>query len=82
MAMMKNEYSFSPQERLYFERALQAFNSSVAAGIQMLCTQQELAGQWRLKLDGSGIERCDPPTLNPPPAADPAPLSPPNGLAS
>jgi hypothetical protein len=74
----RTEYPFTARERLYFERLIQSFNAQVAAGIQMLCTQQELVGQWRMKIDGSGIERAD--LALPLPAAVPEEVKA-NGLA-
>jgi hypothetical protein len=62
---MQTEYSFSDRERLYFERLQQQFNQSVISGIQMIVTQQSFEGQWRIKQDGSGIERADVPKAQP-----------------
>ena len=56
---MTIDYSFTPQERLYFERLQTGFQTSVNAGVQMLITQQGFEGQWRVKQDGSGLERVD-----------------------
>ena len=65
---MNTTYKFTDKEKLYFDRLMQSFNTQVASGIQMLCTQQELVGQWRLKADGTGIERADLPPMMMPPA--------------
>jgi hypothetical protein len=53
------EYKFSDRERLYFDRLQQQFNTSMSSGIQMILMQQAFEGQWRIKSDGSGIERID-----------------------
>lgn len=55
----KTNYPFTSPERSYFERLQLNFNASVNAGINMLCTQQGLEGQWRIKQDLSGLERAD-----------------------
>ena len=68
--MENTDYLFTLQERLYFERLQMSFNTSVSAGVNMLCTQNGLDGQWRIKPDVSGLERVDAPAaaLQGPPA--------------
>jgi predicted secreted protein len=66
MSFMQTDYNFTDRERLFFDRLQQQFNTSVVNGIQMIVTQQDLQGQWRMKADGSGIERADIPQLLPP----------------
>jgi hypothetical protein len=64
---MQTSYQFSDRERLYFDRLQQQFNIGLMSGIQMIVTQQGLGGSWRIKADGSGIERADLfPMLDPP----------------
>lgn len=65
MNLMDTEYNFTDRERLYFDRLQQNFNTSVMSSIQMIVTQQALDGQWRIKQDGSGLERADVPQPSP-----------------
>lgn len=53
----KRDYPFTPQERAFFERMQLQFQNSIT----LICVQQDLPGQWRLKADGSGLERADAP---------------------
>lgn len=55
--MHDNEYLFNESERRYFDAWRNNFMSAVNNGIQFLCNQQNLAGQWQLKQDGLGIVR-------------------------
>lgn len=71
--MMDTEYQFTDRERLYFERLQQNFNTTVMSCIQMIVTQQALPGQWRMKQDGSGLERADVLQPMPQPILDPMP---------
>ena len=68
---MKSDYTFTPQERSYFERLQMQFQTGVNSGISLICTQQDLPGQWRVKPDGSGIERADLPPSVPAEAQQP-----------
>lgn len=62
---MQTDYTFADRERVYFERLQMNFNTSVNAGINMICTQNALEGQWRIKQDLSGLERADVPAAAP-----------------
>ena len=57
--MNNTDYVFTDRERLYFERLQQAFNQQLGSSISLIVTQQDLQGQWRMKQDGSGLERAD-----------------------
>ncbi len=76
---MKIDYTFTPQERSYFERLQMQFQTGVNSGISLICTQQDLPGQWRVKPDGSGIERADLQSPFAPEAQDPGKAA--NGVA-
>lgn len=63
------EYTFTAQEQGFFERQRQQINAAVMSmnnAIGLLLAQQGLPGEWRMKMDGTGIERVDGPMLTMP----------------
>jgi hypothetical protein len=65
-----NSYNFTPKQRQFFERHQMAFNSAVQSGIQMICIDNDLEGQWQIRPDGKGLERVDGGAITPVPAED------------
>ena len=50
-----DHYPFSAKERAYFERLQMQFQAQLGAAIALLCTQNDLSGQWQIAPDGSGL---------------------------
>ena len=64
MSSQPTIHVFSARERAFFVRQIQQMNALQAAvqtAIALVIEQQELEGNWRLRPDGSGLERIDPP---------------------
>ena len=58
-------HMFSERERAFFLRQIQQMNAlqgAIQNAIALIIEQQALEGQWRLRADGSGLERIDTPT--------------------
>jgi hypothetical protein len=57
-----SEHLFSEKERAFFAKQIQQVNAmqmAIQNAMALVIEQQSLEGQWRLKQDGSGIERVD-----------------------
>jgi hypothetical protein len=61
---LQRTHSFSPREKAFFVRQLQqmsALQGAINTAIALVIEQQGFEGNWRLMMDGSGLERIDPP---------------------
>jgi hypothetical protein len=59
----RTTHVFSKREKAFFVRQIQQMNAMQAAvqtAIALVMEQQALGGNWRLRADGSGLERLDP----------------------
>lgn len=67
---LPRSHLFSQREKAFFVRQLQqmsALQGAINTAIALVIEQQGFEGNWRLLMDGSGLERVDIPS--PPPAA-------------
>jgi hypothetical protein len=59
----RTTHVFSEREKAFFVRQIQQMNAmqgAVQTAIALVMEQQALEGNWRLRQDGSGLERFDP----------------------
>lgn len=54
-----NYYAFTDKQKLFFQRHQMTFNAAVQSGIQMICTDNDMEGQWQMAQDGKGLIRID-----------------------